>query len=198
MPVKRFRSPFMGGRGYNKQMPLYYDEFSDLSPDWPMILVGWRGFSHRKLSAEQVIAHALEQIGRGTAEQDEVAALLANTDPSEWQTIDRHLIWLAGPEGLDRVRPLRRWRLAELKQLLASLSRPEERQSAPKDEEQKADELWSLFCKLYEFWREYDELPDSVAAQPKSAEAEEKMLADQQAWVEREEAALRGVADRRL
>jgi len=62
-------------------MPLYFDQFQpgDLPIDWPMILVGWRGFNGRKLSAEQVIAHALEQIGRGAPERDELAGRTCGT-----------------------------------------------------------------------------------------------------------------------
>ncbi len=84
-------------------MPLYFDqfEFSNIPADWSMILVGWRGFSLRKLSAEQVVAYAVEQVGKGTPEQDEIAALLANIDPSEWQTIDRYLEELAQTENRD-------------------------------------------------------------------------------------------------
>lgn len=54
------------GRGIIGEMPLYFDQFQldDLPIDWLMILVGWRGFGfyRRKLSVDQVIAHALEQI----------------------------------------------------------------------------------------------------------------------------------------
>ena len=103
-------------------MPLYYDEFSDFPVDWPMILVGWRGFAGNKLSAEQVIACAIDQIGKGTSEQDDTAALLANTDPLDWQTIDRYLEQLAGK--MDRETASRKWRVAGLKRLLRSLPAP--------------------------------------------------------------------------
>lgn len=165
-------------------MPLYYDD-SDLPVDWPMILVGWRGFAGKKLSAEQVTAHALEQIGRGTSEQDEVAALLANIDPLDWQTTDRYLEQLAGE--MDGELALRKWRLAGLKCLLQSLPRFDRVYQCPEDE-------WlSVLEDLADFWNEYDELPSSLLMrQNMSAGTVEEMLNEQQAWLEREELALRG------
>ena len=46
-----------------------------------MILIAWQGFANHKMSAEQVISYALDQIGQGTPEQDEIAAFLVNTNP---------------------------------------------------------------------------------------------------------------------
>lgn len=103
-------------------MPLYYEEFTELALDWPMILVGWRGFAGRKLSAEQVISHAADLIGQGTPEQDKIAALLANTDLSEWQTIDCYLEQIV-EEPFDRTVALRKWRLSALRQLLRTFPR---------------------------------------------------------------------------
>ena len=171
-------------------MPLYLDQYQlqpgDLPVDWPMILVGWRGFNRRKLSAEQVIAHALDQIGNGTPEQDEIAALLASTDPSEWQTVDRYLEQLAETQHHDWQTALRSWRLAELKHLLWSLPRSDRTYEFPEDE------LLSVYYDLTDFWRSYDKLPDSAAAAPQPMKSVEDMLAEQRAWSKREENALRG------
>ncbi len=162
-------------------MPLYYNEFSDLPIDWPMILVGWRGFAGRKLSAEQVTACAIDQIGRGTPEQDAIAALLANADPLDWQTMDLYLEQLAGE--MDRDLSLRKWQLAGLKRLLRSLPRP--------GSQYPEDEWLSVLEDLADFWYEYGMLPDSQTVRQKlSAGTVEEMLNTQQAWAEREEAAL--------
>lgn len=151
-----------------------------------MILVGWHGFGSHKLSAEQVIEFALELIGKGKAEQDEVAALLANTDPSEWQTIDRYLEELAQAENSDRLRGLRKWRLAELNHLLEYLRTLDKTYQYPEDE------LMDVFFVLNDFWCDYDELPDSAAARPEWATPVEELLAEYQAWAKREEVSLWG------
>lgn len=52
--------------------------------------------------------------GKGTPEQDEIAALLANTNESEWQTLNRYLEQLAEMQQFDRQVALRKWRLVEL------------------------------------------------------------------------------------
>jgi hypothetical protein len=172
-------------------MPLHFDQLQpdDLPIDWPMILVGWHGFARRKLSVEQVIAHALGQIDKGTPEQDELAALLANADTSEWQTVDRYLEQLADTQQFDRQVALRKWRLAELKRLLRSLPRPDGTYEFPEDE------LLSVYYDLTDFWRSYDELPDSAAVMPQPMESVEEMLAAQRAWAEHEEAFLRSSAE---
>ncbi len=173
-------------------MPLYYDKFSDLALDWPMILVGWRGFAGHKLSAEQVVSHAADLIGRGTPEQDEVAALLANTDSSEWQTIDRYLEQICeGP--FDWPLALRKWRLAELKYLLEGLRLPNgsAAEEITKDEEEYEDERYSVFYAISDFWVAHrDELLEGELVLPDFGEPIPQMLAEQQAWVEREEIAL--------
>ncbi len=151
-----------------------------------MIWVGWHGFGRRKLSVEQVIAYALEQIGKGTPEQDELAALLANTDISEWQTLNRYLEQLAETQQFDRQVALRKWRLVELKHLLRSFPRLDRVYEYPEDEP------LSVFYDLADFWRSYDELPDSAAVTPQSAGTVEEVLAEQRAWAEQEEAHLRG------
>ena len=169
-------------------MPLYYDEFSDLPVDWPMILVGWRGFAGKKLSAGQVIACAIEQIGKGTSEQDEVAALLANTDLLAWQTIDRYLEQLAGE--MDRELSLRKWRLAELEHLIPTLEPSSALANVDDDED---EECYDVFFALVVFWVSYnDDLPIDAEMMPNFGETIEQMLSKQQAWAEREEAALRG------
>jgi len=169
-------------------MPLsFHDSVTSgtVSVDWPMILVGWHGFGQRKLSAEQVMVLTLEQIGRGTPEQDELAALLVNTDPSEWQTIDRYLEQLADTQQFDRQTALRKWRLAELKRLLRSFPRLDRTYEFPEDE------LLSVYYDLTDFWRYYDELPDSTVAMPRSAGPVEEVLAEQRAWARQEETSLR-------
>ena len=169
--------------GYNKQMPLYYDQRSGSDPDWPMISVGWQGFADRKLSAEQVVSLALDQIGQGTPEQDEVAALLANTDPSDWQTIDRYLEQIIGGTQFDRTIAVRRWRLSEFKHFLRTFPQPI----------QAGDESLSAFEDIYDFWLPFndEELPEDAAMIfPHYGESVPQMLAEQQAWVEREEIAL--------
>ena len=150
-----------------------------------MILVGWRGFARRKLSTEQVVNYALEQIGKGTPEQDEVAALLANTDPSEWQTVDRHLEQLAGMQKFDRQVALRKWRLVELKALIGDV--------LPINDEADEEEHYSTFFSFADLWRDYDELPDSSLAMPawKAPITETELVYQQQAWATQEEALLR-------
>lgn len=167
-------------------MPLYYDEFTDLLLDWPMILVGWRGFAGHKLSAEQVVSHAADLIGHGTPEQDEVTALLANTDSSEWQTIDRYLEQICeGP--FDWTVALREWRLSALRQLLRTLPQQEQVEACP--EEEKFD----VVEEIHDFWYDYrDQLPEDKEVLPNYGDTTAQMLAEQQAWAEREEAALRG------
>ncbi len=167
-------------------MPLYYDEFSDLPVDWPMILVGWRGFAGKKLSAEQVITYALEQIGKGTSEQEDVAALLASADPLDWQTIDRYLEQIVENQQIDRATAIRKWRLSEFKNLLPSLS------SSGRVQQHPGDALMSLYEDLFDLWHKYDELPDSVNMMSFGGNTITEVLAEQQAWAEREEAALRG------
>ena len=163
-------------------MPLFFDAvlYGDTCPvDWPMIVVGWRGFSSRNLSAEQVIGLAVEQIGKGTEEQGEIAAFLANVDPKEWQTIDRYLDMIFETKGMDfdRELALRRWRLAELKQIL--------RQVYPLSEGE--DEQYSSFYPFVDFWRAYDELPDSAEMIPRFGIPIEEMLRQQQSWANQEE-----------
>jgi len=150
-----------------------------------MILVGWRGFARRKLSTEQVVNYALEQIGKGTPEQDEVAALLANTDPSEWQTVDRHLEQLAGMQKFDRQVALRKWRLVELKALIGDV--------LPINDEADEEEHYSTFSSFADLWRDYDELPDSSLAMPawKAPITETELVYQQQAWAAQEETSLR-------
>ena len=144
-----------------------------------MIAVGWRGFSSHKLSAEQVIRLAIEQIGKGTEEQDGIAALLANTDPGEWQTIDLYLDVILETEGIDfdRELALRRWRLAELKQMLCEVH--------PVGDDE--DEQCSSFFLFSDFWLAYDELPDSAEMTPKFGMPTEEMLQQQKSWANREE-----------
>ncbi len=174
--------------GYNKPMPLYYDEFTDLALDWPMILVGWRGFAGRKLSAEQIISHAADLIGQGTPEQDEIAVLLANTDPSEWQTIDRYLEQITGEKQFDRTLALRKWRLAEWKHRIDAMRLP----YSFTDDEDREDDRYSAFYAISDFWRTYhDELPTGERVLPNYGDTTEQMLAEQQAWIEREEISLR-------
>ena len=171
-------------------MPLCHDEFNDLAVEWPMILVGWRGFARRKLSAEEVVASALSRIGRGTDEQDEITALLANTDPGEWQTIDRYLERLAGGDEFDKELALRRWRLAELNHLIKSLNPSD----GPVDEE----ECDSVNYALQDFWLTYNEvLDDGADVRPEYGTSILQMLADQQAWVDREKTALHDTPEKR-
>jgi|GEM_PF-2903030 len=151
--------------------------------DWPMILVGWHGFGQRKLSTEQVMALALEQIGRGTLEQDELAALLVNTDPSDWQTINRYLEQLAETQQFDRNVALRKWRLAELKSLIDDV--------LTLDEGGDEEEPYSLFYAFVTFWQAYDELSDSLAMIPAWSTPTEELISQQQAWAEQEETSLR-------
>lgn len=167
-------------------MPLCYDD-SELPVDWPMILVGWRGFAGKKLSAEQVIAYALEQIGKGTSEQDNVAALLASADPLDWQTIDRYVEQIVENQQINKATAIRKWRLTGLKRLLQLLPRFDRVNQHPEDE-------WlSVLEDLADFWNEYDELPDSLLMRQKlPAGTVEEMLNGQRAWLEREEATLRG------
>lgn len=165
-------------------MPLYYDEFTDLALDWPMVLVGWRGFAGHKLSAEQVISHAADLIGRGTPEQDEIAALLANTDPSEWQTIDRYLEQIC-EKPFDWSLALRKWRLARLKCFLRTFPRPGQAGARPEEE------AFSVFEDFHDFWHDYDDLPGNEKVLPNYGDTTAQMLAEQKAWAEREEAALR-------
>ena len=177
-----------GGRGIISEMPLSFRDSiaSGIVPvDWPMILVGWQSFGRRKLSTEQVMALASEQIGKGTSEQDELAALLVNTDSRQWQTIDRYLEQLAETQQFDRRVALRKWRLAELKYLLRSFPRLDRRYEYPEDEP------LSVFYDLCDFWYAYDELPDSAAMRPQSAGPVEEVLAEQRAWAEQEEALLK-------
>ncbi len=163
-------------------MPLYYDKFSDLPIDWPMILVGWHGFAGRKLSAEQVTACAIDQIGQGTPEQDETAALLANADPQDWQAIDRYLEQIIGEKQFDKTIAIRKWRLSEFKYFLQTFPQPI----------QNGDQSLSAFEDLFDFWLPFEDegLPESAAMILAGAVSTAQMLAEQQAWVEREEAAL--------
>ncbi len=169
-------------------MPLYYDGFTELALDWPMILVGWRGFAGHKLSAEQVVSHAANLIGQGTPEQDEIAALLANTDPSEWQTIDRYLEQIC-EEPFERALALRKWRLAELKHMIDAMRSP----YSFMDDEDREDDRYSAFYAISNFWvNHHDELPEGGGMLPNYGDTTEQMLAEQQAWAEREGIALRG------
>lgn len=128
----------------------------------------------------------LSRFGKGTPEQDDLAALLANTDTSEWQTVDCYLEQLAETQQFDRQLALRKWRLAELKQLLRSFPRLDRIYEYPEDEP------LSVFYDLVDFWRDYDELPDSAAVMPQPLRSVEEMLAEQKDWAEQEEASLRG------
>ena len=147
-----------------------------------MMLTGWRGFARRKLSTEQVLTHALEQIGKGTPEQDEVAALLANTDPSEWQTVDRYLEQLAATQQFDRSVALRKWRLVELKSLIDD--------AVLVDEGADEEEHFSILFAFVDFWRGYAELPDSLAMTPDWGTPTKELISQQQAWAVQEEARL--------
>ena len=149
-----------------------------------MILVGWHGFGRRKLSTEQVIALALEQVGKGTPEQDELAALLANTDPSEWQTVDCYLGQLAETQHFDRQIALRKWRLAELKAMIDDV--------LPIDEKADEEETSSIFFNLVDLWQDYDELPDGIQIISDWGTPLEKLVHQQQIWVDQEERFLRG------
>jgi hypothetical protein len=165
-------------------MPLRYNHLPDGLPiDWPMILVGWHGFARRKLSTQQVIDHALEQIGRGTPEQDELAALLVNTDPGEWQTINRYLQQLAETQQFDRNIALRKWRLAELKFLIDDV--------LPLDEGGDEEEPYSNFYAFVDFWQAYAELPDSLVMIPDWGMPTKELVSQQQTWAEQEEILLR-------
>ena len=169
-------------------MPLYYDEFSELALDWPMILVGWRGIADRKLSAAQVVSHAADLIGQGTPQQDEIAALLANTDPLDWQTIDRYLEQIIGGEQFDRATVVRKWRLSEFRQFLQTFPR------LGQVLEYSEDESLTAWEDVYDFWLPFEgeELPENAAMIfPSYGESVPQMLEEQQAWVEREEDALR-------
>lgn len=148
-----------------------------------MILVGWHGFGQRKLSTEQVMALTLEQIGRGTLEQDELAALLVNTDPSDWQTIDRYLAQIAETKPFDTSIALRKWRLAELKSLIDDV--------LPWDGGMDEDEPYSIFYAFVDFWQAYAELPDSLTMTPAWGTPTEELISQQQAWAEQEETSLR-------
>lgn len=164
-------------------MPLFYSRFSDPKIDWPMILIAWQGFANHKMSAEQVISYALDQIGQGTPEQDEIAAFLVNTNPLDWQTLNRHLEQIA-EEPFDRITALRKWRLAELKDLVDKLRLP--------DDYEDEDELWTAFYAISDFWVAYrNELPGSEEVLPEYGEPISEMLLEQQAWIKREEIALR-------
>ena len=119
--------------------------------------LAWRGFSLRKFCPQiQVVAYAVEQVGKGTPEQDEIAALLATIDPSEWQTIDRYLEELAQTENHDWIQALRSGRRAELKHLI-KFYRDEDETSGNLEE----DEMFSFLYVFLDFWRDYDELPGS-------------------------------------
>ena len=148
--------------------------------------------SFGKLSAEQVAAYALEQVGKGTPEQDEIAALLANSDPTEWQTIDRYLEKLAQTENRDRTQGLRKWRLAELKHLIKCYRDMDETSESPEE-----DEMFGFLYVFLDFWRDYNELADSEAVQPAWGQSLAEMLAEHQAWAEREEASLRDDQNKR-
>lgn len=148
-----------------------------------MLLVGWHGFGQRKLSIEQVMALALEQIGRGTPEQDDLAALLVNTDPGEWQTVDRYLKQIAEIEPFDRNMALRKWRLAELKSLVEDV--------LPVNEITDDEEPYSIYYAFVDFWQGYDELPDSQTMIPDWGTPTEELIQQQQAWAEQEETLLR-------
>ena len=167
---------------------MYYDEHSEFVLDWPMILVGWRGFADRNLSAEQVVSHAADLIGRGTLEQDEVAAFLANTDPLDWQTINRYLEQIIGGEQFDQATVVRKWRLSEFRQFLQTFPRLEQ------GLEHSEDESLTAWEDLYDFWLPFEgeELPEDAAMIfPRYGASVPQMLAEQQAWIEREEIALR-------
>lgn len=146
------------------------------------MFVGWHGFGKWKLSTEQVMALTLEQIGRGTLEQDELAALLVNTDPGEWQTVDHYLEQLAETQQFDRQVGLRKWRLAELKSLIDDV--------LPLDEGGDEEEPYSIFYAFVDFWQSYAELPDSLAMIPSWDTPTEALVSQQQAWAEQEEALL--------
>lgn len=149
-----------------------------------MIVVGWQGFAGRKLSAEQVVSHAIDQIGQGTPEQDEIAALLANADPQDWQTIDRYLEQITGEKQFDRAIAIRKWRLSEFRYFLQTFPQPV----------QNGDEWLSAFEDLFDFWLPFEDegLPESAAMILAGAVSTAQMLAEQQAWAERESLALRG------
>jgi len=171
-------------------MPLsFHDSITSGSVpvDWPMILVGWHGFGQRKLSTEQIMALTLEQIGRGTPEQDELAALLVNTDPSDWQTIDRYLAQIAETKPFDTNIALRKWRFAELKSLINDV--------LPVNEGADEEEQYSTFYTFVHFWQDYDELSDSISMIPAWGTPEKELVQQQQAWAEQEEISLQGSAE---
>ena len=154
-----------------------------------MLFVGWHGFGQRKLSTEQIMTLTLELIGKGTPEQDELAALLVNTDPGEWQTINRYLEQLAETQQFDRNIALRKWRLAELKSLIDDV--------LPLDEGGDEEEPYSIFYASVDFWQAYAELPDSIAMIPSWDMPTKELVSQQQAWAEQEETLLRDITERK-
>jgi len=154
---------------------------SGLPIDWLTIRAGWLRigtYRYWKLSGEDVIAFALDRVGSGTEEQDHIAALLANNDPQDWQTIGRYLEELTSGQPFNRIRALRQWRFATLKLLLETLQTTQ----------MITMDLWE---KLYDFWSYYHELPDSGAMLPKWGEHPIDMIQANKIWAETEEAALR-------
>lgn len=162
---------------------------SGLLFDWKIILVAYEGFWQHKMSAAEVISCALDRVGYGTEEQDHVAALLANTEPQDWQTITRYLEELAGQEPLDRSLSLRQLRYAELKRFLGV--------DPSAHDAWGEDEAFSLFDNLVDFWLSYIDLPDSTAMIPEYGSSARDMLRDHRQWMKHEGGLLGAVDDGR-
>ena len=66
------------------------------------------------------------------------------------------------------------------------------RQVALPDDYEDEDELWTAFYAISDFWVAYrNELPGSEEVLPEYGEPISEMLLEQQAWIKREEIALR-------
>ena len=157
---------------------------SGLPIDWTTILAGWRGigpYRPRKMSGKEVVAYALDRIGLGTEEEDQIAALLANTDPQEWQTIDCYLELLTTNTTNNFPIAICVWRLAELKGLLETLD------GGVYDD----DETFALLYALEDFWLYYLELPDSASMIPSWGDGAVDMIRVNKKWAEQEEASIR-------
>ena len=104
--------------------------------------------------------------------------MLANSDPTDWQTVDRCLEELASEEPLRVTLHQRRWRYAHLKHLLNSI------ESA--DASWTVDEEFSLGDILTTFWLDYDDLPDSASMIPEWGASAREVLTDHHTWLARE------------
>lgn len=167
---------------------------SDLPFDWSSILEGLRGIGQRKLSGDKVIEVAHERIGCGTPEQDEIAALLIHADPRDIWTIKRYLEQLAEGETVTRMTALRKWRAAELSNLLIMLEETYERLGSNSKHDLDAD--IEVNYELLYFWLGYDELPSNseLSIEPFVRFADTRQQCEQ--WLTAEKAALRDILEK--